>query len=444
MSILTKERFFLMRIMVAKSNYEVEPLLHPFGFKGGALTSLWQYSVYLETACGLKATGIGNQNTLWSDAGLFAERGEDACARLMYQITLYAVEWLQNLEFENPQQCFDILYEKAMAFAKKLTNYPHLRPTFVLNALVGVDHALWKLYEQATGHHGFDAIVPHGAKLALTHRYNRISVVPLISYGVSLEEVRTLALAGHFLLKIKIGSDPNRDGDRDAMLAWDKRRILEVHQAVKDIQTPYTTSSHIAYYLDANGRYDTKERLAELLSYADAIGALSRTVIVEEPFAEENKCYVGDLPALIAADESAHSPADVAERIALGYGAIALKPIAKTMTVTFRMIEEAYRHHIPCFCADLTVGPLLLEMNKSFAARLSCLPGLTLPVVESNGWQNYARWEQMADDNPVRQQRWAHLCDGGYALDAGFYQQSGGMFMDYPRYRALAKHETDG
>lgn len=426
-----------MKIKTAKTAFEIEPLTHPFGFKGGALTSLWQYAVYVETHCGLSVVGLGSQNTLWSDAALYAACSPAASAAMMYLITEFAAKQLCGLTLTTPEQALDAIRPAVMDYAKQVTAHEALRETFVLNALVGVDHALWKLYEQAQGHKGLDAVLPQGARAAMSHRYDKISVIPLISYGVTLDEVRQLAQEGFFLLKIKIGSDPDKDGDLDKMLAWDKQRILDVHNTVKDIATPYTDSGNIAYYLDANGRYDSIERLQALLDYAGEIGVLERTVVVEEPFPEEYKCDVGALPVLVAADESAHSPQDVAERIALGYGAIALKPIAKTMSVTLRMIEVAAARGVPCFCADLTVGPLLLEVNKSFAARLGCLPGLKLPVVESNGWQNYKNWTAMQRYNPVNDQPWTVLKNGLYELDDSFYTMSGGMFMDYPHYRAL-------
>ena len=426
-----------MVIQNVKTAFEIEPLVHPFGFKGGALTSLWQYAVFLETDTGLSATGVGNQNTLWADASLFAAHSPGASSAMMYLITEYAAQQLRGLEMTTPQQMLDKIFPEVVRYAKQATGRDDLRTTFVLNALVGVDHALWKLYEQAHGHQGLDRLIPPEARAALGHRYGKISLIPLVSFGVALAEVRQLVEDGFFLLKIKIGSDPEKDGDLDKMLAWDKRRLLEVHNAVKDAATPYTDSGHIAYYLDANGRYDSIERLRELLDYADEIGVLERTVIVEEPFPEEHRCDVSSLPALIAADESAHSPEDVAERIALGYRAIALKPIAKTMSVTMRMLEVAYAHNIPCFCADLTVGPLLLEINKSIAARLPCLPGLKLPVVEGNGWQNYSRWAEMQQYNPANDRNWTVMKNGLYELDESFYRMSGGMFMESPHYREL-------
>ncbi|MBR4058400.1 MAG: hypothetical protein IKK03_01000 [Lachnospiraceae bacterium] len=120
------------------------------------------------------------------------------------------------------------------------------------------------------------------------------------------------------------------------------------------------------YYLDANGRYDTRGRLVEFLDYAKEIGAFERIMILEEPFAEENKINVSGLGVRVAADESADAPENVEERIALGYGAIALKPVAKTMSVSLQMLKVAEENNIPCFCADLTVNPVTREFNKYF------------------------------------------------------------------------------
>lgn len=422
----------------AWSNFEIEPLVHPFGFKGHEIKKIWQYSVELQSVDGLSATGMGCQGVLWSDCEVFAANSPSAGCAMMYLVTDYAVQLLKGLSFETPFDAMDQIFPEVISYAKSMTRRENLSTTFVLNALVGVDLALWKLYEKKNGHKGFDAIIPENIRPSLSNRYERIQIIPLISYGVTLEEVKELAEEGFFFLKIKIGSDPEKDGDNEKMLAWDKQRLSDIHSLVKDIETPYTKSGHIAYYLDANGRYDSKERLWELLNHARDIGMLERIVLVEEPFRENNKCYVGDFPVLIAADESAHSPEDVAERIQLGYRAIALKPIAKTMSITFRMIEEAQKHDIPCFCADLTVGPLQVEVNKNFAARLACLPGLKMPVVESNGWQNYINWKRMQTYSPANEKPWSIMEKGGYQLGSTFYEASGSMFEEYPHYHELA------
>ena len=90
------------------------------------------------------------------------------------------------------------------------------------------------------------------------------------------------------------------------MVRWDKERLSAIHEAVKDREIPYTKDGRIPYYLDANGRYDSKERLMQLLDHAQKIGALDRILIMEEPFPEEYRVDVRDIPVRLAADESAH------------------------------------------------------------------------------------------------------------------------------------------
>ena len=110
------------------------------------------------------------------------------------------------------------------------------------------------------------------------------------------------------MLKIKIGSDPERDGDANKMLSWDKSRLSLIHELADRYSTEHTDSGKIAYYLDANGRYPDKDTLLRLLDHADKIGALDRIALLEEPFDESNEVDVHDIPLRIAADESAHVP----------------------------------------------------------------------------------------------------------------------------------------
>ena len=428
----------LLNIARAQTNFEREPLLHPFGFKGGALTEIWQCACTVTDRDGETGTGIGCQNVLWSDAAVFASGSPAAGASMMYAIPDYAARLLEGRSFADPFRALDAILPDCLYYGRQVTRRKDMRTTFVLNALVPVDMALWQLYEKKTGHQGFDAIVPASAKPWLSRRYDRLQIIPLVSYGVSAAEARALAEEGYFFLKIKLGSDPDKDGDQEKMLAWDKRRITEIHEAVKDIRTPWTEHGHIAYYFDCNGRYDSVGRVQRLLEHMDAVGALERTVILEEPLEESDLSSVRALPILVAADESAHSPEDVRQRLDLGYRAIALKPIAKTMSVTFRMIEEAGKANASFFCADLTVGPLQADVNKCFSARLNCLPGLKLPVMESNGWQNYRNWEQMRRALPDPDAPWTLMEGGGVALSGGFYEKSANIFERLPHYEDVA------
>ena len=423
-----------MRIESVQSNFVREPLLAPFGFKGGYLSELWQVIAKLSTAehSGL---GLGIQSVLWSDAQVFTSTSQAGGNAYMFAMTDYALKLARGMDFSDPFTLLQELYPKVYEYGKQITANPDLRKTFALNSLVPVDNAAWQLYAREQGKDDFLELVPQAHRAALRGRQQKLCSIPRVTYGMTIEDVKKLVNDGYFFLKVKIGSDPDKDGDREKMLAWDKNRIRQIHEAVKDMTTPYTESGHIPYYLDANGRYDSKERLAELLDYADSIGALERIAIVEEPFPEEYKVDVSDLPARIAADESAHSYEDAIERIDLGYKAIALKPIAKTMSMSILILAEAHKRGIPCFCADLTVNPWMVDFNKNIAARIDPLPGMKIGVLESNGSQNYTNWAQMRTYHPMFGK--ASFIDpvrGIYEVGDDFYETSGGIFMDSPYY----------
>ena len=46
---------------------------------------------------------------------------------------------------------------------------------------------------------------------------------------------------------------------------------------------------------------------------------------------------------------------------------MALKPIAKTLSMSLKIAAAAARRGVPCFCADLTVNPVLVEWNRAAA-----------------------------------------------------------------------------
>ncbi|MBN8217214.1 MAG: L-alanine-DL-glutamate epimerase [Spirochaetes bacterium] len=419
-----------MKIKNAQCDFKREPLLAPFGFKGGYLSELWQARVSLEDEGGLRASGLGTQSVLWSDGAVFTGNPEAAGNAMMFLITSRAAQMAKEVPWETPLDLQAKILPELVAYGKTVTGRPDLRLTFILNALVALDNAAWVLYARRLGVGGFDAMVPEPYRKALGARHGALALVPLLSYGVKAEGIRAVLEAGHPLLKIKIGSDPEGDGDPEKMLAWDQARLAEIHQIARGFETPHTASGRIAYYLDANGRYPSTDFLARFLDHAKALGALGDILILEEPFAEENHQRVGDLGVRVAADESAHGEADVRERIDLGYRALALKPIAKTLSMTLRMLAVAAEKGIPCFCADLTVNPILVEWNKNVAARLPLFPGMKAGIVETNGFQNYRDWDAMAARHPCAGKSWTKPQRGIFALDADFYAQSGGILLD--------------
>ncbi len=429
----------MVNIEATRSGLEREPLISPIGFKGGYLSELWQSVALLESSTGLTGLGLGTQSTLWSDPRVFAEKKEETANQMMLDMTKYALNSLPGISFDTPLEVFDRLVLPTWEYGCELTGFTDLRMTFALNAIVCIDLAAWQLYALEKNAKTFEDMIPAEFQRALVYRHEKLALIPLISYNVSLEEIRYLLDSGCFFLKIKIGSDPENDNDPEKMLRWDCKRLSEIHELAAQINTPYTESGNVVYYLDANGRYDTKERLLQLLEHAQNIGALDRIALLEEPFPEDVDIDVHDIPVRLAADESAHSEKDAARRIEMGYTAIALKPAGKTLTASLRTALIAHSKGVPCFCADLTVNPLLLEWNKNVAARLVPLPGLKIGVIESNGAQNYRNWVQMRKWHPMCNARWTEPIAGMFVLDESFYETAGGIFQQSTHYSNLAK-----
>lgn len=407
-----------------------EPLAAPFGFKGGYLSELWLTAATLRDGGGRLAAGPGLQSVLWSDARVFSETSEAGGNARMLAVTDSALRAARGLSVSGPPELLDAVLPAATRYARAATGRADLRSTFVLNALVPVDNAALILEAARRGTTRLTDLAPETARPALAHRNRRVVSVPVVGYGMSIEAITALVRAGAFVLKVKLGADPNGDGDQDAMLAADTDRLLAIHNAVRDLEAPGAPAGRVLYYLDANQRYDGMDRIRRFLDFAERIGALERILVLEEPFPEEVKTDVRGLPVRVAADESAATDADAVERMDLGYSAIALKPVAKTMTMTFRIAAAAFARGVPCFCADLTVPPLMVEWNKTLAACLAPFPGLGAGMLEANGRQNYAHWERMMALHPMADAPWTRDRDGAFHLDDAFFETSGGIFSE--------------
>ena len=61
-----------IRIDSVASNFEREPLIRPFGFKGGYMTEMWQTAAKIHSSSGIERIGICTQNVLYADADVFA------------------------------------------------------------------------------------------------------------------------------------------------------------------------------------------------------------------------------------------------------------------------------------------------------------------------------------------------------------------------------------
>lgn len=420
----------MAKILNASLSHRPEPLLHSFGFKGGALTELWQVYVTITLDNGSSATGQSIQSVLWSDSQVFAAWGQQQGNEKMLQTTAHALTLLKGMELEAPPAMLKKLLPRLMEYGRQITENENLRTTFALNALTGIDFCLWKLYRRELGSPDFDQLTAPFTGGLSCHQ-PRLGLIPLLTYDTSEDQIRQLAEDGCFLFKIKIGSNPGGRNDPEEMLRWDCDRLAQIHDILSGYKTPWTDCGHPLYYIDANGRYDTRERLERFLSRAEAIGALERIVLLEEPFAENNLQSVRGLPVRVAADESAHCASD-ARRLMddYGYSAMALKPIAKTLSVSLEVLEEAYKRNVPCFCADLTVNPTMVELNKRFAAGLSPLPGLKIGVFETNGAQNYVNWKALQTQSPAWGRDWAEPERSCFRLTDEYYQNDGDLWKE--------------
>lgn len=415
------------------SDFEREPLIRPFGFKGGYTTENWQVASYLESESGKHGIGLSTQAVLWSDARVFAQHTEAGGNALMYAMTERALQQLKGQSFTNPIDLLDAIRPDVYAYGKTITAHPALRETFALNALVGVDNAAWLLYAAENGLTSFDDLIPPAYRPGLSHRHTKVASIPLMAYAIPVNEIKAAVDDGYFFMKIKIG----QPGTQEEMLARDKARLTAIHEAIGGARTPYTQDGKLPYYFDANGRYESKDTLMRLLDHARAIGAFDQIVLVEEPFPEELEIDVSDIPARLAADESAHTDKEALQRIQMGYKAIALKAIAKTLSMTMKIAQLAHENGVPCFCADLTVTPIMIDWNKNVAARLAPFPGLGLGLLETNGHQNYRNWETLCNYHPLAGAPWTKTEKGVFEVDADFYATSGGIFLPSAHYEQM-------
>ncbi len=424
-----------IKITKVSSNFEREPLIRPHGFKGRYVNELWQTIAFLESDSGHHSVGLRTQNVLWSDPRVFANHSESGCNALMYGITERAQQVVKGMTFTTPIQLIEDIFPEIYDYATKITGLPNLNERFVINCLIGLDNAAWLLYAKENGIDNFDDLVPEPYREGFSYRHKRIAGIPLMAYSIPISEIKEAAEQGYFFMKIKLG----QPGTQEEMLEKDKARFKAIHQAIGHVETKHTKDGKFPYYFDANGRYETKETLYKFLDYAKKIGAYDQIQILEEPFPEAFEDRVDDIGVTIAADESAATDKQAARRIAQGYGAISVKLVAKTLSMTMKTVQLSRENKVGYFCGDSTVNPILVDWNKTVASRLPPLPFMNLGLLESNGHQNYVNWKTMVSRHPRAGASWTRVKNGIYHLNDDFYQTSGGMFMPSEHYETMFK-----
>ncbi|MET7000317.1 enolase C-terminal domain-like protein [Chitinophaga defluvii] len=422
----------LIRLTSTGSNFEREKLRIPFGFKGGYLTELWQTAVQLKTDR-MSGVGLATQSVLYGDANLFAANSEAAANALMFALTEKALHLAKGIPFSTPVDLFEKLLPVVTQEAVSLTGKKDINPNFVLNALVSLDNAAWLIYAAENSCVGYEQMIPEIYRPALSTHNRKIGVMFQVSYNMPIQDIEKAADEGYFIIKIKTG----QPGTQREMMEKDAARIKLIHEALRQKNTLHTQHNRILYTLDCNGRYEKKATLRELIEKIKGYGLLDSLLLIEEPFPETNNEFVGDLGVRIAADESANNEENTLKRIQQGYKAIVLKAVAKTLSLTLKIAKVAQAHQIPCFCSDLTVNPILVDWHKNLAARLQPFPELGIGMMETNGKENYLRWEAMKGYLPAKDAIWVEAKQGVFELDDSFYQSAGGIFRPSDHYAEM-------
>ena len=426
-----------MRIVHADLELQRQPFARPFAFKGAAFHEKWNLVVRLRDEDDNEAVGVGGTAVLWSDPDVFSNHTEVGGNILMSAVLEFALQQAVDREFADPPALLSELVPEVHDYGRTVTGNPNLRLSFTLIALVALDNAAWLLHAKRNGIETFDDLIPRAYRPYLASRQTRLAVAPAVGYGMPMDELRDILDTGVYILKIKIG----QPGEESDMVRKDIAWLDRIHGLAARYDTPMTDSGNVVYYLDANARYEKKDSMARLLDHAHKAGIHEHILIIEEPFRNPEGIDVADLPGRFAADESVQIVEDVRTRTSQGYGAIAIKPAGKTLSLAFRMVRAATEAGVPCFVADNGCIPLLVEWNKNVAARLPAFPGIKGGLIESNGPENYGNWAELLTDYPIPDASWLTPRSGAFVLDEDYYRESGGMFLDPVPYSRMFRFQ---
>ena len=422
-----------MRIVRADLEMQRQPFAKPFAFKGAAFHEKWNLIVRLTEQDGTEAVGVGGTAVLWSDPDVFSSHTEIGGNILMAALLEFALQQAVDREFVDPPALLAELVPQVHDYGKTVTRNRGLRLTFSLIALVALDNAAWMLHAKRQGITTFDHLIPVAYRPFLADRQFHLGLAPAVGYGMPVDELQAILETGVYILKIKIGQ-PGAEAD---MVRKDIEWLDRIHRVAAQYNSPMTDSGKVLYYLDANARYAKKETMARLLDHALKTGIHEHIVLIEEPFGDPGEFDVGDLPARFAADESVQTVEDVGTRADQGYGAIAVKPAGKTLSLAFRMVRAAAEAGVPSFVADNGCIPLLVEWNKNVAARLPGFPGIRGGLIESNGPENYGNWADLLAAYPIPDAPWLTPESGAFVLNEAYYRHSGGVFHDPVPYSRM-------
>ena len=193
----------LIKIESVDSNIEREPLIRPFGFKGGYMTEIWQTAARMVSDSGVSKIGLCTQNVLWLDAAVFSSHSAAGGNALMYTLTERALQIAKGQSFTTPIELLDNVLEEVYEYGKTITLNADLRKTFALNALVGFDNAAWLLFAHENKITDFDSLIPSIYRECLGNHHDKVAAIPLMAYSIPISEITEAVEDGFFFMKIK-------------------------------------------------------------------------------------------------------------------------------------------------------------------------------------------------------------------------------------------------
>ena len=254
-------------IKSVNADFEREPLVRPFGFKGIYQKQFWVAAALLESTSGIRHVGLQTQCPAWSDLDVFLAHSESGRQSPVVRGLGAALQNIKGMKFTTPIELRTPSCKARTNMAER-SRKRHLRMTFTLSSMVALDNAAWMLYAEENGLKTFDEMIPKqyrkGPGVSSFARGPCAAVLLQRAFGRDREAVDE----GYFFMKIKIG----RPGTQEEMLEGDKARIEAIHKLIGHRETPHTKNGKIPYYFDANGRYEKKETLERLLDHAKKRG----------------------------------------------------------------------------------------------------------------------------------------------------------------------------
>jgi len=326
------------------------PFIKPFVLSGGTITSFLQLFCEIETTDGVLGLGHSGISPVWSDKR--PDVSFDDKERQSVELAGFVAGRLAGRSFENPFEAFDFMKAAADEFSAaiglpRLSRYVCLSP---------IDMAVWDAYARFRDQNVFECIAGEFPELG------RFFGAPR-----DLEVAHTIGVGEDPAVELKFAV---KHGIR-----WFKLKLKgNIEDDIRAIKKFFSVFSGISpqVILDGNEGYSAND-LESLVSALSKEEFFTSVEYIEQPVSRsggESVMVAGDTVPVFA-DEMVCDCGDLMVARRLGYRGIALKPTAKTLSETVRMLPLIEEIGFKVSIADLTnAAPLAYLFHCAFASRI--------------------------------------------------------------------------